>query len=142
MSKTELSVIVRTVGEVPELVAAFPERFDAEVVVSELGPGHFVAPVRVVPPGETFVAHVWLCRATVHVGQRYELSQPERLAGASRLVLNTEDMPGERVHVDEHAADLEAAVHGREWRYVNAYAASAERAQQLASEKARELLDG
>ncbi|MBA0126298.1 hypothetical protein H0B56_12170 [Haloechinothrix sp. YIM 98757] len=137
---SDLFVIVRTLGEAPELLAAYSDRATAENAAHELGAGHHVSPVRHAPSDTGHVAHVWECRATV-TDDRYAVEEPARLAGASRIVLDTSDMPAENVYVDEQAANLEAAVHGHRVHYVRAYAARADRARELAEGKARSLAD-
>lgn len=134
----DLHVIVRTVTDTPELVGAFTSGEQAGATAEQLGPGHHVAAVPVVPAG-AYVAHVWLCQASVLVGTRWETREPAKLAGASRIVIRADDAPAETVHVDEQAGELEEAVHGQRWRYVNAYAPTPERARQLAEDTARRL---
>ncbi|QFU87860.1 hypothetical protein [Amycolatopsis sp. YIM 10] len=135
----ELWVIVRTGGTAPELVGAWSDPGEAAKLAEALGPGHALAPVTEVKPGTAFVAHVWRCRATVTPGAGFDLDEPQKLAGASRIVIDTADMPAERVHVDEEAAELNRAVHGENRQHLEAFAATAERAAELAAEKAREL---
>lgn len=135
----DLYVVVRTLGDEPELLAASTDQGTAAQWATDLGEGHHVAPVSTVA-ATARVVHVWECRATVTNGG-YEVHVPARLSGASRIVADAADVPGERVVVDDEARDLEAAVHGRRRTYVRAYAASAQRAQELAHGRARELAD-
>ncbi|PXY21140.1 hypothetical protein [Prauserella muralis] len=143
MTDNELFVIVRRAPhtDTVELLAAFPDQGTAGAAADELGPGHSVLPVRMAPAGPVLVVHVWHCQVVVTVGQGWELREPARLGGASRIVLDADDWPKERVHVDEQAGDLEAAVHGQQVRYVNAYAPSAARARELAESEARRIAE-
>lgn len=138
MDATQLFVVVRTLGAEPELLAAFDNNITARAMAAALGEGHQVAPVRLLGSDGMFVAHVWECKAEVTT-ERYIVGEPARLRGASRIVADTDDMPGERVHVDEAAGELEAQVHGQTVTYIRAYAPSAKRAKELAEGKAQEL---
>ncbi|AIJ26375.1 hypothetical protein [Amycolatopsis methanolica] len=137
MSEQTLHAILR-LGEFPEILAAWPDAETAGKLAAELGEGHIVAPVRVAQAGVGFVAHVWACRASVQGGS-WQLSAPAKLRGASRVVFDTADMPGERVHVDTDAGELERAVSGTDVHHLTAYASTPERAHELAEAKAREL---
>ncbi|MGH3858226.1 hypothetical protein [Actinokineospora sp.] len=135
---TQLWIVVRQVPDTPaELLAAFADRIMAVAAAAELGKGHFAAPC---PTADIWsVVHTWSCRAEVSGGTVTELP-PHQLLGASRLVLPGETAPSvESVIVDQDAAELESAVHGRTVAYVTAHAASAQRAAELAHERAWEL---
>jgi hypothetical protein len=138
--ESTLYVVVRNIMSTPEVLGAWPDREHAAKIAADLGEGHWVEDVRLAEPGEGFVAHVWRCRAAVRDGQVI-VPAAEVLPGASRVVFDSDDMPAERVHVDDQAATLEASVHGHTVHYVDGYAATPERARELAEAKARELAD-
>lgn len=123
-----------------EVLAVFADPPPA-ALVDELGPGHYVAPGPLVPPEPVSVrvAHTWSCRMTVEAGAVERDTAPVRLAGASRLLLGEEEDDGERLLVDDGAADLENAVHGRTVVYVTALAGTADRAYSLALECAEKI---
>ncbi|SFQ53872.1 hypothetical protein SAMN05421810_10917 [Amycolatopsis arida] len=135
---SELFVIVRTSADPPELLGAWAEREPAERLAGELGPGHRVEPVPVVPTETGFVARAWTCRALLANGQVQQVDEPEPVNGAPHLVLDTRDMPAERVRVDDASA-VDVAVHGHTALRVTAYAASAARARQLVTTEVRRL---
>ncbi|WP_215549262.1 hypothetical protein [Amycolatopsis sp. CA-230715] len=135
----DLHVLVRQFpGSVPEVLGAWTDRAHVDGLARELGDGHFVTTAPLVDGATGFVAHVWECRARVE-DQAVTVAEPRPLHGASRVVFDTADVPPERVHVDRHAAELDAAVTGRTVHYVTAWAPTAERARELAAARAEEL---
>ncbi|HEY0637948.1 MAG TPA: hypothetical protein VGD67_09900 [Pseudonocardiaceae bacterium] len=144
MNAVQLWAVVRDgLGEAPEILAVLHDRPAAAALVAELGEGHDVAPAPLVPAGaRATVVHTWRCRARV-AGGAVAAGEPERLAGASRLVLPGESVPVvERVDDDQAADDLAALVSGERVRHVVAYGATAARAAELAMGRARELAAG
>lgn len=138
----QVFIVLRTLGDVPEPVGAWFDHAEAARIARDLGAGHFVAPVPMVPPGVGLVAQVFRCRAVVRDGEVSVPEDPAPLLGAARLVLGSADMPGERVVVDEQAAALEAAVHGRPVFFVEAFAVTGDRARELAVGRAEALARG
>lgn len=136
---TQLWIVVRQAPDIAaEPLAAFADRVTAAAAAAELGAGHFVAPC---PTADGWsVVHTWSCRAEVSGGTVTELPVPHQLLGASRLILPGETAPSvESVIVDQDAAELESVVHGRTVAYVTAHASSAQRAAELAHERAWEI---
>lgn len=123
------------------LVVILDER-TAHALATELGPGHHVDVVTVLPGSAVRVAHTWQCYARVMNGQ-VELDEPARLAGASRLILPGDDpAPPARAVVDAEASALEAAVQGVQVHYVIGQGPSAEQARNVARLTAEALTTG
>ncbi|ONI73093.1 hypothetical protein ALI144C_44905 [Actinosynnema sp. ALI-1.44] len=143
MTETQMYAVVRGALDESgpfEVVVVMAGRSEAARVAAELGPGHHVQPARVAHFGATWrVVHTYECAAVVVGGRIDRVDAPSRLPGASRLLLGGEKPPGDRVQVDEQAAALEAAVHGRDVHYVRAYSEDATRARALAERAAADL---
>jgi len=135
---TEIYAIIRTLDDAAEFVGAWPDKPFVTHLADELGPGHHVVPVSVLPPGTGQVAHVWRCCVTVTDGQ-IDVDEPQRLLGASRLIFDNAELPREHVLVDKKAGALEADVYGHQRHHVRGYASSSERARDLAVAEARTL---
>jgi hypothetical protein len=126
-----------------EILAVIAARDLALRLTAELGDGHHAEPVRVLEPGGVCaVMHTWMCRAVVVDSQVDRVEQPVRLAGASQLLLDGDDLPADRVVVDDEAAALDASVLGASVRYVSAYSVTGDRARVLAERRAQELAEG
>lgn len=141
-SAPQVWALLRQTSEGPaEPLAVFFDRAAATAAAAELGAGHYLAPCPLLPAGHPVtIAHTWACRVTVVDQSISQVDEPTRLAGASRLLLDGDDVV-ERAHIDEQAAELESIVHDRRVWFVTGYAATAERARQLAIERAGEITD-
>jgi hypothetical protein len=135
---TEIYAIIRTLDDAAELVGAWPDEPFATHLADELGPGHHVVPMPVIPRGTGQVANVWRCCVTVTDGQ-IDVDEPQRLLGTSRLIFDAAELPREHVLVDRKAGALEAEVYGRQRHHVRGYASSAERARDLAVTEAHNI---
>jgi hypothetical protein len=126
-----------------EILTVSTDRDELAELVRDLGERHHLVPAPQLAGAR--VAHLWMCRAKVPRGKvdGVMIGEPQRLAGASRLVAADVPVPEvERVVVDEEAARLHAQVTGAVVFDLEAFAGSAERARELAAARARELAAG
>ncbi|WP_367128303.1 hypothetical protein [Saccharothrix sp. HUAS TT1] len=141
---TRWVIIRRGHGRTPdEPLAVLDDRPAADRLCAELGEGHDVQPVPAVDPGRVRVVATWACRARLVDGYTPDVGEPERLAGAVRLVDVDAPAPWpERVARDEDAERLDALLDRPRVRHLVAYASTAERARELARERAERLAAG
>jgi hypothetical protein len=132
-----MSTTFAIIADTGELVGAFTTRERADMTLASLGDGYTM----ILCDAETGirVVHTWQCYAHI-VDDEIDVWPPTIVVGSSRLVHTNKSLDDvERVEIEDKTSQLESIVTGQTVHNVIAYAASVDRARELATARAEEL---